>query len=174
MNYEIFGGFEISRKPNKRSIVDTRDRYDFWWNVDETRKLLPHARGCYIFALRVPGGGLVPWYVGKVCRRGFIDECFDSHKLVYYNEVIASETGVPLLYLVPRMTPGGKFASTFPVRESDYLETLLIGMALQRNPRLKNVTRTKLLKGLHVPGLVNCRTSPRRGPTADLVAMFNR
>lgn len=174
MNYEVYGGFEIPRKPNKRSVVDARDRNELWRKVHEAKDYLQCALGCYIFALRKRGGGIVPWYVGKTCRQGFIRECFEPHKLVYFNEVVAGEAGVPLLYLIARVTPGGKFTKSFPARESDYLETLLIGMALQRNPSLKNVTRTKLLKELHVPGLVNSRANPRKGPVADLMAMFAR
>lgn len=173
MNYEIFGGFKIPRKPNKRSIVDTRDRYDFWHEVQAAKTGLPWARGCYVFALRMRGGALIPWYVGKTCRQGFMHECFESHKLVHYNEVIASSAGVPLLYFIARTTPGGKFKTTLSSRESTYLETLLIGMGLQRNPHLKNVSGTKFLKELHVPGLVNSRKTPRRGPASEIVSMFD-
>jgi hypothetical protein len=168
MKYEIFGGFEIPRKPNKKSVVDTRDRYDFWWSIEDTKPGLCHARGCYIFALRKRGGDIVPYYVGKTIRQGFYKECFSHHKLVYYNEVITSQQATPLLYLIARTTPGGKFTASFPENESEFLESMLIGRALQRNEDLKNRTHATFLKKLHVPGLVN----PRKGHKSEALRGF--
>lgn len=173
MKYEVFGGFEIPRKPHKRSVVDTRDRYGFWWEVDAAKPGLCYARGCYVFALRQRGGSVIPWYVGKTSRQTFYKECFGSHKLVYYNDVIAGQHGVPLLYLIARTTPNGKFTASVPESEADFLESMLIGRALQRNKELKNVTRASFLKRLHVPGLVNPTKGRPTPNVAEFISLFN-
>lgn len=172
MNYEIFGGFEIPRKPSKKSVVDARELSSFWKDVEAERPRLASAVGCYVFALRKRGGGVMPWYVGKTCRQGFSKECFTSHKRVYYNEVIADEHGIPLLYLIARTTPGGKLTVSAPANEAEFLESMLIGRALQRNEDLKNVTHAAFLKKLHVPGLVNPKKGPKSPALRDFTSML--
>lgn len=172
MKYEIFGGFEIPRKPNKKSVVDARDLYTLWDNVNAKCPGLSCAVGCYVFGLRKRGGGVTPWYVGKTCRQGFSKECFTSHKRVYYNEVIADHHGVPLLYLVARTTPGGKLTASVPPTEAEFLESMLIGRALQRNDDLKNRTHATFLKKLHVPGLVNPQKGPKSTALRDFTSML--
>lgn len=112
-----------------------------------------------------------PWYVGKTNRLGFNGEVFTPTKLVHYNHVLADhyEKGTPVLYLVPRLTSGGKICvPSNGHRDVDFLEKLLIRDALRANPDLRNKLDTKLLRELHVPGIVN----PTRGaPPAASVAL---
>ena len=170
MNYEIFGGFEIPRKPGKPAVADTRDRQAFWKELDEAHPGLSSARGCYVFGIRA-GRGILPWYVGKTCKQSFKGECFELHKLRHYDDAISDKKrGTPLLYLVARMTKSGRFATSAPPNEVRFLEHMLIGMALQRNKFLKNIAHTTFLKGLHVPGLVN----PGKGPPRGAAAVFKR
>ncbi len=173
MKYEIFGGFEVPRKSNKKSVVDARDLSSFWKDkVDAAYPKLSSAFGCYVFGLRKRGGGVTPWYVGKTCSQGFSKECFTSHKRVYYNEVIADGPGIPLLYLLARMTRDGKFSASVPWNESVFLESMLIGRALQRNADLKNVTHATFLKKLHVPGLVNPKKGLKSPALRDFTSML--
>lgn len=168
MNYEIFGGFTIPRKPRKHAVADARDRRAFWDDVETERVGLSAAVGCYVFAIRA-GGGIVPWYVGRTCSQSFKNECFELHKLRHYDDVISGQRGTPLLYFAARTTPGGKFTASAPTKESQFLESMLIGMALQRNPELKNIVHATFLKRLHVPGLVN----PRKGTPPRNVREFS-
>ncbi len=174
MNYEIFGGFEIPRKPNKKSVVDARDLSTFWKDkVDAAHPNLSSAFGCYVFALRKRGGGVIPWYVGKTSTQGFNKECFTYHKRVYYNEVIADGHGIPLMYLVARTTRSGKLSASAPAREAKFLESTLIGMALNRNQDLKNVTHATFLKQLHVPGLINPKKGAQPRHVREFTSMLN-
>jgi hypothetical protein len=55
-------------------------------------------------------------------------------------------------------------------RDIDFLQTLLIGMALERNDNLLNVRDTKLLREMVAPGVIN---SPRARPTGPVVDLRN-
>lgn len=166
MNYEIFGGFKLPLKSHKRAIAPGELR-NFWAFVEEQHPGLPSAFGCYVFAIRV-GRGTLPWYVGKTCR-GFKSECFELHKLRHYDDALTDKMrGTPLLYFVARMTRGGRLSTSASAKEADFLESTLIGMALKRNTDLKNVSGTKFLSEIHVPGLVN----PRKGRQPSHVREF--
>lgn len=51
-----------------------------------------------------------------------------------------------------------RFCKPQPACDIDFLEQFLIGQALGRNPNLKNLAKTRMLRGLVVPGFIN---SPR-------------
>ncbi len=166
MKFGVYGGFEIRRKKNRHGVFDK----DFWESVDDTMDGLPDACGCYVFALQ-NGANIVAWYVGKTERRTFKTECFQSAKINYYNEALVDHRGTPLLFLLPRLTDSGtKFSkpTTTGYRDIDFLETLLIGMALERNRHLMNVTKTRLLREIVVPGVIN---SPQKRPPQPVVAL---
>jgi hypothetical protein len=163
MEFTIHGPFEMIR--NKTTTLIDRDRQamkSFWEGVDKEVGGLSFGCGCYVFATRA-GRGTTPWYVGMASRQPFENECFSSHKINIYNEVIASQKGTPILFLIVKRTNGGKFVKPSPNRQNDinYLETLLIGATIEKNTDLMNVQKTRFLKELIVPGLIN---TPRRKP----------
>lgn len=171
MNYEIFGDFPVPRTPGKRG-VSAENRRTFRAQLEAKHPGLASAVGCYVFAIRA-GRGILPWYVGKTCKQGFVQECFEPHKLNHYNEVLYSkERGTPVLYLVARTTTSGRFSRSMPATEGKFLESMLIGMAVQRNKSLRNIVHTKFLQQLRVPGLVNPGKGPPRGPVADFKRMI--
>lgn len=47
----------------------------------------------------------------------------------------------------------------------DFLETMLIGPTLERNPKLLNIKKTKLLREMKVPAVMN---SPRARATREV------
>jgi hypothetical protein len=53
-------------------------------------------------------------------------------------------------------------------RDIDFLETMLIGMALERNKDLLNARKTKLLREMIVPGIINTPQARPTGPVIDL------
>jgi hypothetical protein len=167
MNYHIFGGFEIPLKRHQNAVADPRDCQEFWWDVHGSQNLLCYALGCYVFAMRWRGR-ILPWYVGKAYKRGFIDECFAPHKRLHYNDVLSDHRGTPLLFLVARMTPGGKFSKAIPETEARHMEINLIRFALRRNPALKNVSHAKFLQRLKI----GHRTGASRKEIDDFTALF--
>ena len=166
MQFDVFGGFPIVRKRNRHGDFGET----FWVYVREAESELPDACGCYIFAIQ-NGNNIVPWYVGKTERRTFRHECFQPTKINYYNEALIDHRGAPLIFLIARLTGSGeKFSkpTAGSYRDIDYLETLLIGMALEKNGNIYNVRKTSLLKEMIVPGIINSPKGARTGPQRDL------
>jgi hypothetical protein len=165
LNYKIFGQFPITRIGSLVSRTREHKR-EFWALVEQVQCGLSGACGCYIFILRNRA-----WYIGLAERQSFKNECFQHHKLTQYNEALNEVGGKPSLILVPKLTPGGRFAKPTERGHADIrlLENLLIGTALGRNPNIRNVSGTKLLREMNVPGFLN----PRRGQArADIVQQF--
>lgn len=154
MNFYPRAAFEI---PRNGSGLIARDKLKkFWLEIDELEDSLPSAIGCYVFSIRA-GRGALPWYVGLAVKQSFREECFAPHKLVHYNEVLASRNGTPMLTLLPKSTPAGKLVSPIGGEHRDIklLEWKLIEKCLSRNNDLCNTSNTKLLKEMVVSGLMN-------------------
>lgn len=157
MNFFPHLPIEIPRQSNGLIAADKVSLTTFWSRVDEEMEEgLSGTIGCYIFSLRA-GKGALPWYVGKAEKQSFRKECFASHKLVHYNNVIADRKGTPLLTLVAKYTPKGKIINPTGNEHLDiqFLETILISNCLRRNADLFNIKDTKLLREMMVPGLLN-------------------
>lgn len=165
MQFEIYGKFPIAR--NGRLVSRTRaDKRDFWAAVEGAESGLSGACGCYVFVIRNRA-----WYIGMAEKQPFKQECFALHKITQYNEALAQVNGKPTLLLLPKLTPGGRFASPSSRGYADIrlLENLLIGSALSRNKDLRNVKNTRLLRGMNVPGFLNSRQGQAR---ANIVQIF--
>jgi len=167
MKYEIYGEFPIAR--NGALVSRSREhKRSFWDEVEATEEGLSEACGCYIFTIRNRA-----WYVGMAERQTFKQECFALHKITQYNEALGQVNGKPKMLLLPKLTPGGHFASPTKRGHADIrmLENLLIGTALGRNPGLQNVKGTKLLREMNVPGFLNTKQGQAR---ATIVQSFKR
>ena len=164
-NYETFGPFVVPRKDGaaKRVLDRSNDAINqFWKDVEGKHPGLSTARGCFLFGIRA-GKGIKPWYIGQ-STTGFKNECFQSHKLNHYRDVIdQTGKGTPVLSFVARCTNNLNFATSLPVREADFVEHYLIGLALWDNPNLKNVKNTSFYKTVRLPGVLN---SPKGQPSA--------
>lgn len=157
MKYSVHGPFELGKQKENGLVKCSKDeKADFWSSVEKDCSSLPSACGCYLFAIRA-GKGIKPWYVGRSTSQTFEKECFAPHKIKIYHEALASKKGTPVLFLVAKRTNGGKFVK--PGKNSheatEYLETLMIGAALEKNPKLMNIKKTKYLKEMCVPCLIN-------------------
>ena len=170
MLYENFGPFEMP--------VDSRGDFDigdgeasklFFRDVDAELPGLSKACGCYVFAMRSARGS-TPWYVGKADRTTFGTECFNAHNRLTYFNFTRDRRGTPLLFLIARRTPKGRFAKPYTngTADVDYVESFLIGAALTRNPDLLNVKKTRLFKELKVPGFINAVKPPFSSSTEAL------
>lgn len=167
MKFETYGGFELQR--NRKLIAHSKtERHEFWAKVDEEEPGLSDACGCYVYVI-----GKRAWYVGMAEHQSFKSECFTPHKINQYNDALGQVAGRPSLLLLPKVTPGGRFAKPSKRGHGDIrlLESLLIGTALTRNVQLMNIKGTKLLKNMNVPGFLNSRQGQAR---AHSVQMFKR
>jgi hypothetical protein len=172
MHFEVQGPFELDRTRSK--LVDNcaeTKRY-YWEWVDEHVSGLSNACGCYIFAIQASRGTL-PWYVGKAEKQPFKKECLSHHKLNHYNNAVAGRRGKPCLFFLPQLTNSGSFRKPTSSRRKaiSELESLLIGMAIARNPGLLNSKGTKWVQEMTVDGLINSRRT-KTGPARDLSSIL--
>jgi hypothetical protein len=155
MNFFPYSPFVI---PKEKGLIanDKQSLSDFWSMVDSAEEGLSNAIGVYIFGIRA-AKGVVPWYVGKAEKQGFIKECFQHHKLTHYDRSIVNRRGTPTLTLIPKLTAADYFAKSNGGHQADIstLEQMLIGTCLRRNPDLMNARDTKLYKEMVVPGYLN-------------------
>ncbi len=154
MNYSVHGAWEI---PRKNRIIDSSNvaKVSFWKEVEEDMEGLSSACGCYIFTLQNK-----PWYVGMASRQSFTRECFAHHKINLYNQALSQYMkAIPYLYFLAKETPTGNFAKPGANGHKDieFLENILIGLGINRNPEIMNIKGTKLLKELNVPGIINTK-----------------
>ena len=170
-NYHTYGPFELPRKSGvNKKVFDSSNPAEkkFWEQVEKHENGLPKARGCYIFAMRA-GGGITPWYVGQ-SKTGFNKECFQPSKKNQYYDVINANNGTPILFLVARRTLAnmGFFKGVFSKSEADFVERHLIGLALRKNPNLKNNKNTRYLKKLKIQGVLNNPKGPPSKTVTEL------
>jgi hypothetical protein len=105
------------------------------------------AIGCYVFALKPPGGQIIwPYYVGQSCRQTLGKRVFQkSDKIAKYNAILKEyRTPLAFVYLLPLVTPGGNFARLGTNQKTiDLAEQSLIDMALRVNYSLWNIKHRK-------------------------------
>lgn len=136
--------------------------------MDEEHEGLADGCGCYVVAAS-GGNGTLPHYVGRTTAASFREECSRHHVINHFNEVIAGKPKLrPKLFLVAKLTPKGRFAKPSKSGHADilFLESYLIGLALDRNSSLRNQKQTKYLRDLHVEGLLNT-TPGKPSPSAS-------
>ncbi len=166
MLYAVYGAFEIEKKDNGLGSFDNA----FWQEIEKFQTGLSTACGCYVFSIK-NRNNFMPWYVGKTEKRTFAKECFEATKINYYNEAIAGRKGKPVLILIARLTASqNKFSkpTSGTYKDVDFLESMLIGKALEKNPELLNVSKTQLLREMMVPGIINTPKGNPSGPVRQL------
>lgn len=175
MDFIPYGPFELPRDDGGLLLLDRSGRKSIWDSVDHADPGLADACGCYVFAIR-NGGGILPWYVGKAERQSFKLESLTEHKTTKYNEaLLACGKGTPLLYLYARVTRERHNFSKptrSEYRDVSYLEKMLIGLALRRNPNVLNARETELLRTMCVPGLLNTKPGGVRQATLELASVL--
>ena len=167
MRFDVYGPYEIPRA--QRGVISlTKEKENkFWDDIDEdqTSGRLSDACGCYVFTIK-SGPTALPWYIGKAEKSWFKKECLSHRNIILYNrELLNRKRGKPYLYLLPQVTEKGKFrkpAGTDVKRpEISALESILISMGISKNPKLLNVSGTKMQRGIEVTGFLN--TDQRKG-----------
>lgn len=133
-----------------------------------------NAIGCYVFALKPPGGQVIwPYYVGQACKQTLAKRLFQrSDKPKKYNEILQEyNRAAAYVYLLPLITPSGRLAKLGTnQRFMDQAEFALIGMALRVNRNLWNV---KHRSGMESFGIDGTPQSTRRRDT-DAALSFRR
>jgi hypothetical protein len=154
MNFDVSGPFVLKRFGKKIQILTKETKTALKTILDNTEGLAD-ARGCYVFAIRA-SQGYTPHYVGQAAKQPVVDEAMSDPKLTIYNQVCANHNGSPVLFLLPMMTPTGRYnAGNQSSPALTFLERWLISQALEKNPNLYNTKETRYLRKLHVVGLFN-------------------
>lgn len=155
MKYEIYGAYLLPRADSGIFTREASVKADFWAEVDAEQAGLSEACGCYVISVRN-----VVWYVGVAESQPFRRECFASHTINKIDQAIAEGAGNAMLHLLAKVTPADRFARPSANGHADakMLETLFIGIGLQRNEQLLNKSETAILRDIEVPGFYN---SPR-------------
>lgn len=169
MWFDMYGPFEMAREEGD---VPSRQP-GFWANVQQASekygfgpKELEQAIGCYAFGLR-HGDILKPWYVGMtVANGGFRKEVLQKHKREHYDEVVKAHRGQPIMFLMPLLTPEGRFSRDRTTNKPliQWVEKMLFGVALRKNLECRNQRDTRYLRNVVVHGIFNSRPPGRVGP----------
>ena len=165
MQYYVYGPYEMAREDGGLAISRRRDdKKAFWAAVDQGEKGLPEACGCYVLVIRG-----VAWYVGLAAAQGFRQEIFQHHKLLLYSEALRKVGGRAQFIFIAKATPSDRFSkpSKNGHRDIRWLEQLLIGLAIVRNDGLRNIKDTKLLREMHVPGIINSNQGEGRATSVQ-------
>jgi hypothetical protein len=94
--------------------------------------------GCYVFGIRT-GRGTLPYYAGRTTN-SFENECFTADKLTKYHYVLMDVArGTPVMYFAVLDRARGRRNETAVIA----LEERLIGLGMQRNARMVNVSGTR-------------------------------
>ncbi|MDH4450805.1 MAG: hypothetical protein QE265_09470 [Rhodoferax sp.] len=159
MRFEVLGPFFI--KTPRIIKVDHIRELKASIDEDETVSAQLAAPGCYVFGIKSTGAKRVmPWYVGKAEKQSVFKEATNAAHLQLYNEILDDyKKGHPALIFLPQMTKSGapsKLAKGDAKKPAiDFLEDWLIAAALNANPELYNIKKTKMLNELYVRGLFN-------------------
>ena len=174
MNFDVVGPFVVTRHGPKK-LIDRQSYFDLRDEVDERKKGLSKACGCYVFAKRA-GRGYTPLYVGQACATSLVNEAMNASNCMKYNGTLGRK-GNPVIFLLPMVTPTGRFrrrpqnGRSLPAIE--FLERWLIATCLVKNPHLVNNQQTRLLRKLHVSGILNAKPgSANRASTAFRRVIF--
>lgn len=165
MRFRVLGPYRLARDGALVSR-SAEDRRALWHLMEADAPGLVDACGCYVLSIRRRA-----WYVGMAARQSFSQECFALHKINVYNYALQKVRGEPLLHLIAKLTPTGRFASPAVNGHPDieFLETMLIGMALRQNENLQNIRGTRFLREMRVPGIL--RTGKGEGNLGSVKAL---
>ena len=159
MEYQVFGPYDLPKKSAaKGRVLDLSPGAlnCFWDEVDKAAATdLQNGRGCYLFAHKA-GGGFKPWYVGQ-SKGPFKREVFTPKNKGHYSEVYSNlGAATPVIFLIARLTAGESLSKrTLSLKETNFIEQKLIGLALVKNEDLVNVANTRFHKELVIPGIHN-------------------
>ena len=139
IDLEVRGPFFVPYTLSAKRIkqIDSKEAKAFW-ELDGP-KAVATKQGVYVFALKA-AHGYRSVYIGKA-GRNFKQEIFQPHKLkTYAHEFSEGAPGTPCFFFV---CPKGN-NNKVPADTCKEIETFLIQLAVQKNPRLRNDRHTTL------------------------------
>ena len=160
--FTVKGPFAIPVKSTRGGArrIDAEGLPDFWEDAEPSAD----RPGCYVFAMRA-GKGFTPYYIGKATK-SFAGECFTSHKVIKYNEALASyRKGRPVLFFVVHPIQKGALNK----KVISKIEGFLIQLGVARNPDLLNIQNTRQDKWA-IAGVVR----GRRGKPSTAAQAFKK
>jgi hypothetical protein len=132
-SFSIVGPIEIpvEVRPGGK-LIDRSFLGEFWDEAGCMDRV-----GCYVFAIR--NRGVLPYYAGRTTN-SFGAECFEPHKITKYQDALTHvRRGSPVMFFaVLDINRGRRSGSAIRM-----LEERLIGLGLQRNERMTNVSGTR-------------------------------
>ncbi len=168
MRFVVYGPYDLER--DSKGWISKRSNGHFWEEIEDEVPGLSTACGCYVFRVAA-GGGSKPWYVGKSEKQPFKTECFSISKMNKYNEISSTrKRGRPQLILLAQVTGKDTFRKPTTGERPfiQALESMLIGKAFEKNPRLLNIQGTRKAQKLVVKGFLNTSRLARGGPAKIL------
>ena len=171
MRFDVTGPFDLGRH-GKKSLITKQSQVDLKHQLKNLNAGLDDSCGCYVFALKA-GRGYTPYYVGQACRRGIIDEALNSGNREKYNKVCSESKGTPVIFLIPMLTPTGRYRkkrTNGNLGAIDFLERWLIATAIRKNPDLINNKEPRFLRNIHVAGIFN----PTKGEATKASSLLGR
>jgi len=170
IKYEVYGPFpfNFSGKQDHRQVLN-----QFWDNIEaqEHSAGLSNAVGVYVWTIR-QGKRHVPWNVGLTDKQGFKARFFQK-KASVLEMLIANPDAEIQVYLLALCSKGGKFkrpTKSEKINVNHWLETTLIGAAINVNPDLHNKAKASYLRRAIVDGYWNDEVEKR----SDAAKSFNR
>jgi len=163
IEFNPHGPFEVPL--TARRLIDNDALKEFWGQVDLT--VLRGERGLYVFAVRGPGRGMRPLYVGRATRSTFGSECFNAANRDKLNHGLPG-SGKLVLFLIKYVRRGrGRINST----AIQNLERELIALAKAMNPeQLLNIHGTRPRFSIRINGVLN----PAPGKPSRAASEFKR
>jgi hypothetical protein len=160
MYFDAYGPFRVAivhrkitaaQRPFWKEVRDRSAKYEY--DSDE----LERSFGAYVFGIKW-GSNLTPWYVGQtVAKTGFRGEIFQFHKQKICNRVMRKNNGTPVMFLFPLLTPEDRFSHSRTEPNKllvDWVEKMLLGLALAKNEYCRNKRSTKFLRECTVNGVM--------------------
>ena len=156
MYFDVAGPFGLTRHGKKR-IITERSLGDLKRELEDGESRLSDARGCYVFAIHA-ARGYTPYYIGQACKQSMLLEAMNPANREKYNKACSESKGKPVLFLLPMLTPKGRYRKKGRTSAStNFLERWLIAAAIDKNRELINNKQTRFLRDLHVVGILNAR-----------------
>jgi hypothetical protein len=158
MKYTLHGPFELPENAKKKVDLSPAQIVAFWKAANKSeREMLSDATGLFFFMFRA-GRGIKPWYIGRAEKGSFEEETFTEERKAAYLKIARSrDRGTPLLVFIARRNEDGTFTQPGKVKHDDmtFVESYLIGLAMDKNADLLNVKENPMLQQLEVSGLIN-------------------
>ncbi len=167
MPIEAFGPFVF----NKNKCHDKLYISGQWDAIEHESAGLADACGVYIFSLK-NAENFVPVYIGRTsASAGFRRRVFSDDKFRTTMKYIIENKGHLTIHLLVRPKPVQEGFAVISEDDLEYLETFCIMCALRKNENLTNVSKTRFVERILIPGITG--NSGQGKPTSATLTLRN-